>query len=241
MANGESLKPVAPKPTQAQAGLFALWELRMAKDHDNNFIGGELKPGSADTRGWKDILQEIISKNVHTRKNGKVASGRTREHNAIVIFKFMNTLHQHLDMKVKNPYNLGEKHIREVLEFWVREGKAAKTIRNDFSVLLKFYGWMGKFNVGSRLAYYLPNVDPERFKVRAGATHSKSWSANGINVEEKLAEAMLINHRFVLTRRSYPTMKAVVHACFLHPNERRRKGRAGDQCAELRALQDVRH
>lgn len=147
-------------------------------------------------KGWKAMVQEIITANVHKRVNGRVASNRTMEHNATVIFVAMKTLHYKLNAPVKNPYNLRDKHIEKLVVYWLQEGKAAATMRNDLSVLRKFFGWMGKPNAVRTLKEYLPDVDPERLRVSSQTKVTKSWSACGIDVEKKLAEAFAIDDRF---------------------------------------------
>jgi hypothetical protein len=131
-------------------------------------------PAAAEPKGWKALVQEIISANVHRRVNGRVASHRTMEHNATVIFVAMKTLHEKLRMPVKNPYNLGDKHIQKLVQFWYLAAKAPKTMRNHLSVLKKFFGWMGKQNVIRSLEQYLPDVDPALLRVSSKAKVTKS-------------------------------------------------------------------
>ncbi|QCP47864.1 hypothetical protein FAZ95_00890 [Trinickia violacea] len=150
---------------------------------------------ASEAKGWRDRVQEIITANVHKRVNGRVASNRTMEHNATVIFSAMNTLHR-LGYPVKNPYNLGDKHVRTLVQHWYEEDKAASTMRNELSVLRKFFGWLDKPNVVKSLEEYLPGASPGRLTVSSSAKVTKSWSANGINVEEKLQQAFEIDDRF---------------------------------------------
>ncbi|MFP3637912.1 integrase domain-containing protein [Paraburkholderia sp. SIMBA_054] len=144
--------------------------------------------------GWRTLVQEVISANVKKRVNGKVASNRTQELNARVIFHAFNTWHEKLGMRIMNPYNLGEKHITALARFWYEEGKAASTMRNDLSMLRKFCGWLGKPNLVKPLEYYLPGVDRESLKVSTVAKSAKSWSANGVDLEAKLQEAFEKDH-----------------------------------------------
>ncbi|MEX3936094.1 integrase domain-containing protein [Paraburkholderia phymatum] len=69
-------------------------------------------------------------------------------------------------------------------------------MRNEISVLRKFSRWVGKPNLVKPLQYYLPDASPERVKVTAVADTTKSWSANGIDVEAKMREAFEIDNRF---------------------------------------------
>ncbi|MEI6002890.1 integrase domain-containing protein [Paraburkholderia bengalensis] len=144
--------------------------------------------------GWRALVQEVISPNVKKRVNGRVASHRTQELNSRVIFHCFNTWHQQLGMRIMNPYNLAEKHIAALVRYWYEEQKAASTMRNDLSILRKFCGWLGKPNLVKPLDYYLPGVDRERLKVSTVANKTKSWSANGVDLEAKLKEAFELDH-----------------------------------------------
>ncbi|MFP3648490.1 hypothetical protein SB822_57610, partial [Paraburkholderia sp. SIMBA_054] len=55
---------------------------------------------------------------------------------------------------------------------------------------------IGNPNLVKTLEEYLPDASPERIKVSATARVTKSWSANGIDVEKKLEEAFAIDDRF---------------------------------------------
>ncbi|WP_166618377.1 integrase domain-containing protein [Paraburkholderia madseniana] len=169
----------------------------MAKDargiDDRTNDAGE--KGATETKGWKAQLQEIIDANVHKRVNGRVASNRTMEHNATVLFVAFKTMHYKLGL-TPLPRNIAERHIRTLARYWYEEGRAAATMRNDLSVLRKFCRWIGKPNLVKKLEEYLPDASPERLTVSATAKVTKSWSANGIDVERKLQEALAIDDRF---------------------------------------------
>ncbi|CAN7804296.1 integrase domain-containing protein [Paraburkholderia hospita] len=151
--------------------------------------------GQRETKGWKAQLQEIIDENGHKRVNGKVASHRTRQHNAEVLFVVFKTLHQKLNLPIY-PRNIAERHVKTLVRYWYTEVRAAATMRNELSVLRKFARWIGKPNLVKTLEEYLPDASPERIKVSATARVTKSWSANGIDVEKKLEEAFAIDDRF---------------------------------------------
>ena len=68
-------------------------------------------------------------------------------------------------------------------------------MRNELSVLRKFCRWIGKPNLIKTLEEYLPDASPELIKVSATAKVTKSWSANGIDVEKKLEGSYSARHR----------------------------------------------
>ncbi|SOE87402.1 Integrase [Burkholderia sp. YR290] len=182
---------------QSKAATFHIMGvLKMAKS-DVRSDAGEAQSASIATEksaGWRTLVQEVISANVAKRVNGKVAANRTQELNARVIFHSFNTWHEKLGMRIMKPQNLAEKHITALVRFWYQEDKAASTMRNDLSMLRKFCGWLGKPNLVKPLEYYLPGVDRESLKVSTVAKKTKSWSANGVDVEVKLKEAFELDH-----------------------------------------------
>ncbi|MEM5383526.1 phage integrase N-terminal domain-containing protein [Paraburkholderia phymatum] len=152
-----------------------------------------------DAESWRSRVRAIVDANINKRVNGQVASLRTREHNRNVIKCAFETWHSKLNHKVKVPQNLTDRHIQVLVQYWYEEGKAASTMRNDLSVLRKFFGWMGKKGVVRPLEEYLPDAPAERIKIRnlkKRGNKSKSWSASGIDVEQKLQEAFAIDERF---------------------------------------------
>jgi site-specific recombinase XerD len=165
-------------------------EKAMGKNDRNNHVDAN---GGTNPVGWRDKVQALIDANAHRRVNGRVAAHRTQEHNATVIFNAMKTLHA-LNHPVKDPYNLKDRHVQLLVDYWYEEGKAASTMRNDLSVLRKFFGWMGV----RTLKEYLPDAPLHRIQVssRPEGNRSKSWSKNGIDVEQKLQEAFAIDERF---------------------------------------------
>jgi integrase len=157
---------------------------------------GGAQPATKE-KGMHALLQEIINANGHKRIDGRVASNRTKQHNAIVIQKAFDTLHNVLRAPIQ-PHNLGDRHIAKLVQYWYEEGRAARTMRNDLSVLRKFAKWIGKPNLVRDIEEYLPHADPERLRVKVTAKVSKSWSKAGVDVEKKLAEAFQLDERFGL-------------------------------------------
>jgi site-specific recombinase XerD len=152
-----------------------------------------------DAGDWQSRVNAILDANLHRRVNGRVASKRTMEHNRTVINHAFQTWHNKLNHQIKVPQNLTDRHVQVLVRYWYEEGKAASTMRGDLSVIRKFFGWMGKKGVVRPLEEYLPDAPAERIQVRGmGSTgnKSKSWSANGIDVEKKLQEAFALDERF---------------------------------------------
>lgn len=160
-------------------------------------VEGFRPDGQPAETGWKAILQAIINQYAGTRVNGKVAAHRTKEHNSIVLEAGMKLLHGDLGMHIKNPYNLGERHIaRMVHHWWYVQKKAPKTIAGDLSVWRKFAKWIGKEGMVKKMADYLPDVPAEDLRISAMKKVSPSWAESGIDVQAKIEEAFLVDERF---------------------------------------------
>src|SRR5471032_1290816 len=101
-------------------------------------------------------------------------------------------------MRIQEPQNLSDKHIRALVRYWYEQGKKPKTMIGDLSVWRKFAGWIGKPNLVLKLQAYLPDVPAEELVASATATKSKSWSESGIDVQAKINEAFRMDRRFGL-------------------------------------------
>lgn len=157
--------------------------------------------GRTDTPGgWRRELQTLVDRHAGVRLNGKVASLRTRELAASVLFASFSTL-AGLGFKLQNPRNLGDRHIEALVQHWHWQGRAIATMQNDLSVLRKFAIWIGKKGMVRGLPEYLPGVPKAELERKTGAIASKSWSQNGINIDEKIVQADALNERFGLMLR----------------------------------------
>jgi site-specific recombinase XerC len=165
-----------------------------------NNVEGLRPDGQKAERGWKAKFEAVLAEHGGTRVNGATASERTKEHNATVVFGSLHVWHEELTppMRIEEPRNLTDKHIRALVRYWYQEGKKPKTMTGDLSVWRKFGGWIGKPNLVLKLADYLPDVPAEDLVAPATATKSKSWSESGIDVQAKIDEAFRMDHRFGL-------------------------------------------
>lgn len=151
--------------------------------------------------GWRERVNAIVDANINVRVNGKTASNRTVEHNKSVIKCAFETWRDKLGFKISVPQNMQDRHVQALVQYWYDQGKAPTTMRGDLSVLRKFFGWMGKKGVVRPLEAYLPTAPKERTEIRnmrKKGNKSKSWSAQGIDVEQKLQEAFRLDWRFGL-------------------------------------------
>src|SRR5471030_1437462 len=136
---------------------------------------------------WKAKVSEIMVK-ATLRLDGKPASERTQTLTKEVVFASIRLLHE-LGYKVQDPLNIGERHVRILVEnWWHVKRKKIKTIQNELSRLRVFFAMAGKPGLVGDVEKYLPDVDPSLLIVHAIAKTSKSWAANGIDIVQKIQE-----------------------------------------------------
>ena len=75
---------------------------------------------------------------------------------------------------------------------------ATKLLNRLLSHFRIFCGWIGKKGMVKSLRYYLPHVPAAELRVCTVAKTSKSWAESGIDVREKVKEAMDLDWRFGL-------------------------------------------
>jgi len=146
------------------------------------------------------LLNQLLAKHAGTRVNGKVASDRTTSSYGEGLRSMFKTI-QKLGFKLEKPENLSEKHIEALCKEWYRLERSPKTMQVNLSHLRIFAGWIGKGNMVKDIFHYLPDVPREKLRVVTVAKRSKSWSENGIDVAEKIAQADAIDWRFGLMLR----------------------------------------
>jgi len=150
--------------------------------------------------GWRGELTKILKEHAGVRMDGSVASFRTQELAASALFASFDKLSE-LGYKLQNPRNLGDRHVEVLVRAWHSQGKAVATMQNELSVLRKFSQWIGKKGMVRSLKNYLPAVPKEQLQRSSVASGSKSWSANGIDIDKKIAQADALNERFGLMLR----------------------------------------
>lgn len=151
--------------------------------------------------GWKAALQELIDANAGARVNGNVASFRTRELAATTLFNAFNTLHA-IGHRIQKPKNFDNSHVEALVTYWYEKGHGVGTMQSALSVLRKFCVWIGKKGMIQPLPHYLKNVPATLLKRTATIKATKSWSGNGVDIEEKIAEADRLDTRFGLMLRA---------------------------------------
>jgi site-specific recombinase XerD len=112
-------------------------------------------------------------------RKAKPVSNRTQDKREEVLFLAFNTLRE-LGYGLQRAQDLGERHVRVLMEHWESEGLSASTLQNRLSVLRTFAKWVGKSGMVKGIECYLK--DPSRGKRTVNAQYDHSWSAAGIDV-----------------------------------------------------------
>ncbi|RYF52128.1 MAG: hypothetical protein EOO38_01295 [Cytophagaceae bacterium] len=141
-------------------------------------------------------LTSIFDDHVNTRVNGKQASTRTVQAMTEGLRGNFRLLRGELGFKLQDPVNLREVHIQALCAEWYRQGLSPKTMQGYLSHIRIFCGWIGKGGMVKTLRAYLPNVPAAELRVSTVATKSKSWAEAGIDVQEKIADALALDWRF---------------------------------------------
>lgn len=144
---------------------------------------------------WIKRLDDVMDRYGHRRDDGDVAGGRTQDMTREVMHAAIVLLHEK-GLRLVEPANLGERHLKVLVRTWYERGLAPVTMRNYLTRMRVLYSHMGKPGLVKELEYYLPDVDPALLKVTTIAEKSKSWTEAGIDVLAKIAEADEIDERF---------------------------------------------
>ncbi|NBB60003.1 Fis family transcriptional regulator [Pseudomonas sp. ODNR1LW] len=145
--------------------------------------------------GWKSSLATVLKEhNGIKATDGTKASFETMEKRSAVLFSSFADLRM-LGYKLNDVKQLKGRHIQALTKHWLSKGLAASTMQNNLSTLRTFAAWIGKDGMVEGAATYFQHGEAARSSIN---TVDKSWSANGISLETKLAEIRLIDERIAL-------------------------------------------
>jgi integrase len=182
--------------------MYSLFWKDLSQDAvDMNVEGGDMSGWKEEKAKLHGELSTILSKFAGTRVNGKVASKRTMTAYGQVLRMCFNTLHK-LGFHLQNPRNLNDRHIQALCRYWHESDLQPSTKKEYLSKLRVFSEeWIKRPEPVRSLEHYLSDVNPDLLVVSTVALQSKSWTANGINVEEMIHRADEEDPRFGLMLR----------------------------------------
>lgn len=140
---------------------------------------------------FKGALEELLMRNVNrvhsrTRVSAKPLSVKTQKFRTQAICKSFEELRQN-GYALQSPFALKQKHVRFLVDFWVKSKLSGGTIENKLTYLRALSEWIYKPGLVGTLADY---VDREALNlVRTYvAQEDKSWEGHGIDAAAKIAE-----------------------------------------------------
>lgn len=145
----------------------------------------------------KRSAQVLVDKHGGIRKNGAVASIRTKQMTAEVLLAICERL-WNLGYQLRDIREINGRHVEALIRDWHEQGFAIKTVQNNLSRLRRAGAWIGKPGLVERdvLKRCLPHIPEEELRVKVVATASKSWSENGVDVLAKIQLADSLDARF---------------------------------------------
>lgn len=145
--------------------------------------------------GWKSSLATVLKEhNGIKATDGTKASFETMEKRAAVLFSTFTDLRT-MGYKLADVRQFKGRHVEVLTKHWLDKGLSPSTLQNNLSTLRTFSAWIGKEGMVEGAAKYFQNGEATRSSIN---TTDKSWSANGVSLEAKLAELRLIDERVAL-------------------------------------------
>ena len=145
------------------------------------------RPGKAPPLTVLGVLLELFN-GLHTSLE-KTVSHKTRHERAQFLRRFFRDLHEKAGFKkLPDPRNLGQKHLRAMVQVWQQEHLAPATIQTYLSFLRGLGMWMGKHGFVRAPAYY--GLRLEEYQRHESAQHDKSWSAQGVDIDALLVQVL---------------------------------------------------
>jgi site-specific recombinase XerC len=132
-----------------------------------------------------EVLIELFNA-LHTSM-AKTVSHKTRQERAQFLRRFFRDLKTKAGFKtVPDPRNLGQKHIRAMVQVWQQEHLAPATIQTYLSFLRGLAMWMGKHGFVRSPDHYGLSVD--EYQRHECASRDKGWSANGVDIDAVITQ-----------------------------------------------------
>ena len=142
---------------------------------------------------WKRILQDTISAhNDRHASKPKSVSFKTQTERACSLFRCFKDLHA-LGYKIRNPYCLGGRHIRALMDDWTSPQPRARDatlspamIQSELSHLRTFAAWIGKPGLVLPAEAYV--ADPALVRRHQAATKDQSWRGNDVDADRLIEQ-----------------------------------------------------
>ncbi len=112
----------------------------------------------------------------------KTVSHKTRHERAQFLRRFFRDLHDKAGFKqLPDPRNLGQKHLRAMVQVWRADHLKPATIQTYLSFLRGLAMWTDKHGFVREPAYY--GLDVAEYQRHETAQRDKSWSAQAVDID----------------------------------------------------------
>ena len=146
----------------------------------------------ASQRSHSKLGQAFASLNavlkIHLRRSAdgrKVVSHATIADRSEFYTRMVRELHA-LGYRLLDIHQLKPKHVEALMKHWEAAGLSASTLQKRFSHIKVLCGWIKKASMLGSGASTLD--DPARYQRHYAADHDHSWTAQGVDPHEKIAE-----------------------------------------------------
>jgi len=144
--------------------------------------------------GWKATFNTVMAKhNGYSADGGKTISYATRQQRHDVLLQGFRDLRK-VGFKFKTVYAFRGKHMERLVQQWEKSGLSSATIQNRVSNFRTFSRWINKRGMVRAAEYYV--TDKSRVASHYVATEAKTWTAKGVNIEERFAAIRQTKPRF---------------------------------------------
>lgn len=143
---------------------------------------------------WKKQLADLLKQqeNLRTVRGDRRASDQTLEARGHILYQGFHDL-RILGYRFDTITSFRQKHMQALVDKWVDERKAASTIQGRITHFRTFCTWIGKPGLIGPTNQYVK--DPKLATRALSAQTDKSWSGNGVNIDEKLAQIRQADER----------------------------------------------
>jgi integrase len=173
------------------------------------------------------FLDNVSRAHSRTRISDKPLMIKTQETRMIAICKAFEELHEN-GYALVSPYNLQTKHLKFLVDHWVKCGHSGGTIENKLTYFRAFASWMGKPNLVGPLDDYVDRKSNGLVRSYV-ATEDKSWEAHNVDALAKIEEIARADPYVAIQLKLQATFGLCVGESFmLNPIEAVRDGRMLD-------------
>lgn len=144
--------------------------------------------------GWRKQLAELLKQqeNLRTVRGDRRAADRTLEARGKILYRGFEEL-KLLGFRFDTITSFRQKHMHALVGKWVDEKKSASTIQNRMTTFRIFCTWIGKPGLIGPTSEYVK--DPAKATRVLSAQTDKSWSGNGVDIDEQIAKIRAMDER----------------------------------------------